>query len=541
MGENLDYAKIFGQFPLNLRRFLKHRLTIEDAKRIVRHRMAHRDENFLNMVKRNVYGLPTSPYLALLKHARCEFGDVQALVRDNGVEGALLKLREQGVYVTFEEFKGRKPIRRNGLHLNTHASDFDNPFSRTDLSSSSSGTTGAAVKVAIDFDYIAARASNRMVALDVYGLLGAPMALWRGILPDRTMSQVLFGALTNQLPGKWFSPVGMRQSKHWLKYGLGTYYLVGWMRALGVHTPFPEYVSEENSLVVARWGAEMVKQQGRCILRTGTSRGVRLCQAAYDAGVDLRGVTFMAAGEPATEAKEKQFTRVGARFISNYGMSEAGQPGAGCANRVGISDYHLMKDACAIFSYPYDVESFDLTVPAFNMTTILPGAPKVMLNVQTDDFGIVEERHCGCGLEEYGYTTHLREIRSYSKLTGEGVTLIGQEMVKILEQDLPGRFGGSMFDYQLMEEEDSRGQTRLYLIISPRVEISDENQVIDFMHNALRNSSPAADAARMLWQNAKTIQLKRMEPIWGNRGKFQSLYLPQRYKATSPLPTAGQR
>ena len=63
-------------------------------------------------------------------------------------------------------------------------------------------------------------------------------------------------------------------------------------------------------------------------------------------------------------------------------------------------------------------------------TSLLPATPKIMLNVQLDDYGLIEERHCGCPLESFGYTTHLRQIRSYSKLTGAGVTLIGTEMVR---------------------------------------------------------------------------------------------------------------
>jgi hypothetical protein len=85
----------------------------------------------------------------------------------------------------------------------------------------------------------------------------------------------------------------------------------------------------------------------------------------------------------------------------------------------------------------------------------------------------------GCALEACGYSTHLREIRSYSKLLGEGVTLIGNEMVHILEHVLPARFGGTPLDYQLSEEEDSEGLTRLYLVISPRVAIRRDDEVID--------------------------------------------------------------
>jgi len=154
-------------------------------------------------------------------------------------------------------------------------------------------------------------------------------------------------------------------------------------------------------------------------------------------------------------------------------------------------------------------------------------APEVldMLNVQIDDYGIVEERACGCEFESYGYTTHVREIRSYSKLVGEGVTLIGNEMLRILEDVLPGRFGGSPLDYQLTEQEDEQGFTRLYLLIHPRVEIADEQAVIEVVLQGLRESSPMADVARVIWQQAQTIQIKRQEPVWTAGGKLMPLHL----------------
>jgi len=539
VNENLEYAVMFARFPFAVRRFLKHRITLDDAKRIVRERMEQRAANLLLTVTRSVYNNPSSPYLALLKHAGCEVGDFRALVTSTGVEPALRQLRDAGVYVTFEEFKGRKPIVRNGLTIPTRASDFDNPQSRRELASRTGGSTGAAVKVAIDLDYIAARASQRLVTLAAHDLIGAPTAMWRGILPDRTFGQLLMGALTDTLPMRWFSPIGLRDSRHWLKYGIGSYYLIACMRAAGIRLPLPEFVPMERALTIAQFAVATARTHGRVLMRGGTSRAVRVAIAAHEAGLDLSGVTFMGAGEPATDGKVRQIERVGARFISNYGMSDAGMPGPGCAKRVGVSDYHLMTDTVALFPYPHRVEAFGVTVPAFVLTTLLPLSPKVMLNVETDDFGIVEERHCGCELESYGYTTHLREVRSYSKLTGEGVTLIGDEMIHILETTLPARFGGTSFDYQLMEDEDDQGFTRLYVIVSPRIELQSERAVIECVLEGLRQSSPAADAARLTWQNADTLQVKRMEPVWTERHKYLPLYMPRRYQ-TASLRTGGQ-
>lgn len=125
----------------------------------------------------------------------------------------------------------------------------------------------------------------------------------------------------------------------------------------------------------------------------------------------------MGGSEPATPAKVERIRNAGVPFISNYGMAETNRIAAGCARPVEPGDVHLYRDAFALFSHPFLDENSHTTVPAFNLTTLLASAPKVMLNVQMDDYGIVEERACGCALERCGYTTHLRQIRSYSKLT----------------------------------------------------------------------------------------------------------------------------
>ena len=43
---------------------------------------------------------------------------------------------------------------------------------------------------------------------------------------------------------------------------------------------------------------------------------------------------------------------------------------------------------------------------------------------------------CGCPFESLGFTTHVHGIRSYSKLVGEGITLIGND-VQLWKMDQP--------------------------------------------------------------------------------------------------------
>jgi hypothetical protein len=192
---------------------------------------------------------------------------------------------------------------------------------------------------------------------------------------------------------------------------------------------------------------------------------------------------------------------------------------------VDDNDVHFFQDAFALIQSPRQVPGSEMTVPAFNFTSLLPAAPKLMLNVEMDDYGSIEQRACGCPLEAYGFTAHLRHIYSFRKLTGEGVTLVGSEMIRILEEVLPARFGGSPLDYQLLEEEDATGFTRLSLLVSPKVALADEGAVITTVLEALGKGSVAAEAARAIWQQAQTLRVKRQEPIWTARGKLLPLHL----------------
>jgi hypothetical protein len=439
-------------------------------------------------------------------------------------------LRDEGVYVTFEEFKGRKPIERHGKTVTVSAQDFDNPHMQRAFTIQSGGSTGAATTVGVNLEQIAARAPHQLLTLSAHGLLDVPLVRWSSILPAGTLRNILRSVYIGHPPVRWFSPIGMRDSKRWLRFAAATYYIILCMRLNGMPVPLPEYVRVQQAVVIARCVAEMLQSHGRCVVNTYISRAVRVCQAAQEAGLDLGGAVFMGSAEPATPAKVRFLERAGVPFVSTYGMVEANRIASGCARPNDVDDLHLFSDALALFAYPYHVREFDLTVPAFNLTTLLPTASKVLLNVQMDDYGIVEERRCGCELETYGYTTHLRQIRSYGKLVGEGVTLIGNELLHILEEVLPARFGGTPLDYQMVEREDEQGLTRLFVLIHPRLEIADEQQVVETILNALSEASRMADAARTVWQQMQTIRVERAEPMVTARGKLLPLHIERHMK-----------
>ena len=523
--ETLDYLLKFARLPPALRRYLRRTTTADEARRIVADRMERRSEIFLGVVDRCVYGLPDSPYRDLLDRAGCEPGDLRALVDRDGVEGALRELRARDVYVTYEEFKGRKPIVRGSFTRAVEAADFDNPFARRDLTASTGGSTGLASPVPLGLDYFAARAPHQALFQQAYELDGVPTAYWLSILPGSGLQFILQRTDLRQPLHHWFSMAGWRDSDHWVRYGLATVYVLAWMRLFGARVPLPEVVRLDDAMVVTRWMHATVKQRGACLLHTNPSHALRVAVAAQEAGLDLTGATVRIGGEPTTTAKLDAMHRVGLRVAPAYGMTETSTSALGCLRPTAADDLHLLSDAFALITHPFAVGVLGTTVPAFNLTTLVDTTPKVMLNVQIDDYGTLEERRCGCPFESLGFTTHIHGIRSYSKLVGEGITLIGNDVQHILEQTLPARYGGSALDYQLLEEEDAQGFTRAYLVIHPRVEIADEAAVVATVLEGLRAVSPMADAARMVWEEADTLRVRRAEPIWTAAGKLLPLRL----------------
>lgn len=88
-----------------------------------------------------------------------------------------------------------------------------------------------------------------------------------------------------------------------------------------------------------------------------------------------------------------------------------------------------------------------------------------------------------------------------------------------------------------MEEEDEEGFTRLSLLVSPKIGVADENEVIQTVLEALGQGSVAADLTRAVWSQAKTLRVKRMEPVWTARGKLMPLHLA----AAAKLKRAGSK
>jgi hypothetical protein len=523
------------RFVEGFRRFAKQRMTPDEAialaKNSIRKRVASREESFLNFVEHGIFLYARSPYLKLLEPKKIEFTDLRRAVQRHGIETALRWLESEGVYFTVDEFKGKVPVVRNGAEFWCQEGMFDNPFLSYVYEVRSGATRSAGTRVRIDFDYLHQRSLYDALLLNIHGCLKAPIANWFPIFPGAPgiNSSLRFAHIGNAAK-KWFSQVPEdRLNVNWeKKWGTKLIFTLG--RLHGCPLAEPEYVPLDDALVVARWAADTLKTNQHCAVYTFAASAVRVCIAAAENNLNIRGTKFLVTGEPLTPQKEKEIEATGASAVSVYGISEAGVIAAGCDQPDAASDHcHLYKDTTAIISHRQSVPHSDLFVESYLFTTLLYESPKLLLNVGMGDYGNLIEADCPCTFGQVGFTTQLSGIRSYEKLTGEGVTFVDTDFIRIIERELPERFGGRSTDYQLVEKEDGRGLTYLQLLVSPRVGPIQESGVLDRFLNLLKRAEDSPESwsqsGTEMWKQSNMVQIVRAYPIATASGKILPFFV----------------
>lgn len=514
---------MYARFATGLPAHLRRKLSRDEAEAIVRQRMSQRAANFLQIVEQGIVRHGNSPYRWLLDLADCHLEDLRGSIDQRGLEETLHLLRREGVFVTFEEQKGRQPIVRQGKELPVEPRDFDNPLTARQYETSSSGSTGAASRVGVDLEYLASRAPQNFLLELAFGYYDAPKAYYFTGLPGHGINSVLTRMVYGSYAQRWFDPIPPRANRTELPNRVANFVIPRLLRLGGAPVPVQETVELEDAYKVARWVAETLESEGRAVLCTHVSQAVRVCLAARERGWSLSGAIMTIGSEAPTPAKVRLIEEAGVVPIPVYHMNEIGPLGFGCVNPVDENDIHLLLDHLAAIQAPRNVPGFDVEVSPFLFTTLLPTAPKLFINFEGDDYGLLEERSCGCFWEQFGFTLHARDIRSYRKLTTEGMTMVGSDMEEILEQELPQRFGGSVLDYQMIEEEDGEGFTRLVLVVDPAVAIADEAEVTNFLLDRFGQLGGGFRLVEPMWRQAGTLRVRREKPRWTDAAKFMPL------------------
>jgi len=528
---SLDLSR-YWNFSRNLNGFLRDRLTAERALTTIKSRLEKRETSFLQMVQNTIFGNPHSPYLKLLKMCGCEYGDIQKMAVSDGIEGTLEKLKTEGIFISLEEFKGRKECRRGSQTFLFRERDFNNLTSGGNISVTSSGSRGKKTRSLYDLEFLTANISTYNVPL-LNGLeaTSLPIALWMPSMPGAGILNLLAYTKFGNPPVKWFSPLREPESKSSLKDRLATRYIRSMSYLAGYRWPHPEHVPYDNTIEIVRWIHEAIKRYGGCIVDSYVSAIQRICRTAEAKGIDLHGVRFIIGGEPLTDLKLNEIKKVTSQYCILYGISEAGFVGGGCFDPLYSDDVHIFEDTFGLISQRRIVPHAGIEVNAFLLTSFLLSAPKVLLNVEVGDHGSVDTRKCNCIFGELGFNKHIHHIRGFDKLSSEGTTFLAADMVRIIEDVLPVRFGGVSTDYQLIEEEDEKGNTRIYVIASPELGSIDENVLIQFILSELSKGSEAAKMMTIMWHRADTLKVKRIKPMITATGKL----LPLHIKKANPL------
>ncbi len=509
--------------------------TFEGAKTLIRTRFAVRNELFLRMVRETIWQNSTSPYYHLLRWAGWTYDALVDSIRGRGLEATLEALRDSGVYLSHEEFKGGKTIRRDGLTLKWGEVTGKNPNVLASFDTRTGGTRSGGSRVPASFTYLATqRVPTWCVTLEALGSRSGPVIVWM----PREAGFLWWLALAHmhRPPVRWFSMTDLSAVRvprlHQMMYRLGQ--VIGITR--GLRIPYLEYVPLSDADVVLDAVLAVRARHGSCAIVTSPSAATRLAGLVSQRGTDLERVAFLVGGEPLTYGKHAEIVHTGARVGVRYNITEAGAIGGACAHPTEIDDVHLLADSFALIPTKRELPDGKL-VDAFMITALLPVSPAILLNVDSDDFGRIAVRRCGCIWDELGLHTHLSGIRSFSKLTGEGVTVLGTECVRILEEVLPREFGGRSVDYQLLEVEDDHHLTRLNLVVSPSVGPVDEEKLLARFQQELRQPWSRGEVMPSVWRQAETIKLVRREPVATASGKL----LPFHTLAFAPRQESPRR
>ena len=494
----------------------------EDPETLIRKQLEEREPRLVEKVRRAVFQDPENPYRVMFRLAGCEFEDFQALVRGKGLEPALARLHREGVYLTHDEFKGKQPIVRGGKHIPSDEKSFLNPLATGRYVSSSSGSRGRGMR------------SSRSVPYQIY------QEAWRTLV-DREFQaaeRILIG-LNPILPSGWGVTGCVKQSRsgndmeRWFAVG-GTMKNSGHYRAvtralliearlMGHRVPFPTYLPPNDFSPVAEWIARRRREGASALVSGIASMAVRTASAALDGGMDIEGTRFVVGGEALTDAKREVFRAVGAEVFPNYYISEVGLIGYACRQMTAGNCVHLSRDTVAVISYPKRAPLTDMEVETLAFTPLLPWSPFVLLNAEMDDSGVLGKARCDCTFSRAGFTEQVGNIFSYGKLTGQGITLLGGDVVRILEEKLPQRFGGGPSDYQLVERESGR-QTEISLRVNPGTGVASAGEVRDYFLGEVRNLYGGSLACRV-WRQSDGVQAVLAEPFTTASGKILSLHL----------------
>jgi hypothetical protein len=506
-----------------LPRYVRQQHQLQESREGLAVRLEKREAKFLYLLKRAVFKNPASPYLELFRLAGCEFGDAAKLVDDYGLEAALHELFKAGIYLTVDSFKGRRPAELNGKKVQVSPDLLRNPLVRSHLEMNSGGSRSPGTGVVFDLNFIDHCALDTALVMYCRGGQDWLKANWE-VPGGGALFSLLELCKCGRTPLSWFSQIDPQSRSLPARYRY-SHWLLFWGGLLGGrYMPRPQHVSLDDARPIARWMAQALAEGQTPYLLTYPSNALRICRSATEHGLDISGAQFTIAGEPCTTTRMKSLQGCGVKVLPKYGIMETGPVGYGCENPDAPDDIHLLGDLHAMTQPGKDHATSHLPARALLFTSLSLTAPIVLINVSMGDQAIMEERDCGCKLQDLGWRTHLKNITSFEKLTLGGMNFSDHDVVRVLEEDLPNHFGGGLTDYQIVEKEGPDGEPILRLVVSPDLGEIDHEELIRVFYHGLAKGSQVNSIMARAWQEGGVMSVERCAPYATRSGKILHLH-----------------
>jgi hypothetical protein len=489
--------------------FLRETLSVQESTHLIREWIEKREARFLRKLEKMVFKYPASPYLNLLQAAGCELGDVRQLLQTEGLDGTLERIRDAGVYVSWEELKGRKEVRRGSWAATFQEEEFNNPIIAPHYMSTSSGTSGVPVRIPIDLEDHTQSAPDWAFLFHMHGWMNEPLLFWTPAhtsMANRYLRCAKFGKRFTQ----WFLLAGIPSFS-------------GRLRSEAVHRAIrllggfpkavPGSVHELDKVADCLW--ELLSRGSKPVVNTAPSAAAALSAFVLKLGKSLAGVSFILGAEPVTGARRRTIEASGALAVPTYGTTEAGWVGAQFPGDTGVDDVRIFRDAYAVIDR---TEKSQADPPPLLFTNLRPAGPKLLINAELGDSGVLERVTNKDEATEIGYDLRLYNIRSFRKVTAWGVTLALTDLYVVIEEDLPRAFEAGVGDFQLIEGQDERGISGLVLNVKPSVAASD-HQVREVFRRELSSKRLYYRAMAGFLEEAGALRIERRDPIATRAGK----------------------
>ena len=331
------------QFFLKLPDYLRRPLTQDDARAFLSQSLRNREDLFLEKVRLDIFGYPQRPYAQLMRCAGCEYGDIEAQVRREGLDASLRALFQAGVYLSIDEFKGRRPARRGSTSIDVQPAMLQAPRASYLLPSRSGGTRSKGTPVMIDLEFNRACAANAAVSFAVRGGERWTKTVWESPGAGLRFRTVKYAFFDSRMPATFSQIDPNSDAIHsYFRWNLRLLRWVG--AAAGRPLPWPRFCPLDDPSPIVDWLRARRSAGEVPHVHAFTSSAVIACRTAAEKGVDISGSWFTLQGEPITPAAITTIRRAGCHAIPRYGTMEVGAIAYGCPHGEHADDMHLVSN-----------------------------------------------------------------------------------------------------------------------------------------------------------------------------------------------------